>query len=162
MVFISSRKLFSLLRHWILCRILHFFSTDSRFKGSDQKRNFSKHVLKLKEKPVSTSRPSLFFIILSINGDLVQRKKIKLTFSWSLLKYLIFKIFLHVLAVLGYWQKLRRVMGLVSSVDFLHTFFKKIFSLNSLSNDQVSWFGGCHLKSKELQLESEGSRFKPY
>ena len=162
MVFISTKKLLSLLRHWILGCIIHFFSTDSRFKGSDQKRNFSKHVLKLKERPVSTSRPFMFFIILSINGDLVQRKKIKLTFSWSLLKYLIFKNFLHVLVVLGYLPKLRRVMGLVSSVNFLHTFLKKIFSLNRLSNDQISWFGGCHLKSKVLQLESEGSRFKPY
>ena len=125
-------------------------------------KNFAKHVLQLKERPVSTSRAFLFFIILSINGDLVQRKQIKLTFSWSLLKYLIFKTFLHVSAVLGYLPKLRRVMGLVFSVDFLHTFFKNFLSLNSLSNDQVSLFGGCHLKSKLLQLESEGSRFKPY
>ena len=55
------------------------------------------------------------------------KEKLKLTFSWSLLKYHILKSLLHILAVLGYLPKLRKVMGLVSSVDFLHTFCIKIF-----------------------------------
>ena len=48
-----------------------FFSTVSRFKGSDQNRNFSKHVLQLKERLVTSSRPFLFFMILSINSGWV-------------------------------------------------------------------------------------------
>ena len=126
MVFISSKKLFLFLRYWIFCSFFLFLVTVSRFKGSDRKRSFSNHVLQLKGRLVSSFRPFLFFIILYINGDWVQ-KKIKLIFSWSLLKYLIFKSLLHALTVWGYLPKLRRVIGLVFSADFLHTFFQKFF-----------------------------------
>ena len=118
LVFISSKKLFSFSRYWTFCRFFHFLSTVSRCKGLDQKRNFSKHVFRLKKRLVSTSRLFLFFMILSINGDWVQRKKIKLTFSWSLLKYLIFKSLSHILAVLGYLPNLRRVIGLL---EYIHS-----------------------------------------
>ena len=37
---------------------------------------------------------------------------------------------LHALAVLDYLPKLSRVMGLVVSADFLHTFFIKMFLIN--------------------------------
>ena len=39
----------------------------------------------------------------------------------------IFKRIFHALSVLGYLPKLRRVMGLVLSSDFLHTFSRKTF-----------------------------------
>ena len=39
----------------------------------------------------------------------------------------IFKRIFHALAALGYLPKLRRVMGLVFSSDFLHTFSIKTF-----------------------------------
>ena len=56
------------------------------------------------------------------------KEKIKSTFSWFLLKYLIFKsIFFNALAVLGYLPKLRRAMELVSSAGFLYTFSIKMF-----------------------------------
>ena len=125
LVCISSKKLFSFSRYWIFCRFFHFLSTVSRFKGLDQKRNFYKHVLQLKKRVVSTSRLFWFFMILSINGDWVQRKKIKLTFSWSILRYLIFKTLSHILAVLGYLPSLRRVIGLAFSADFQYNFSKK-------------------------------------
>ena len=41
-----------------------------------------------------------------------------------------FKSLLHTLAALDYLPKLRRVMGLVVSADFLHTFFIKMFLIN--------------------------------
>ena len=55
------------------------------------------------------------------------KEKIKLTFSGSLLKYVIFKSLLYAFAVLGYLPKLTRVMGLVFSADILHTFSIKMF-----------------------------------
>ena len=51
----------------------------------------------------------------------MQRKKIKLTLSWSCLSLL------HALAVLGELPKLKRGMGLAFSADFLHTFSIKIY-----------------------------------
>ena len=62
--------------------------------------------------------------------------KIKLTFSWSLLKHLVYGLFskfeniLHALAVLGHLPKLRRVMGLVFSPEFLHSFSIKMLFIN--------------------------------
>ena len=41
-----------------------------------------------------------------------------------------FKSLLHALAVLDYLPKLRRVIGLVVSSDFLHTFSIKMFLIN--------------------------------
>ena len=58
---------------------------------------------------------------------LSEKEKIKLNFSWSPLKPLIFKSLLHALTVLGYLPKLRRVLGIVFISDFLHTFSKKEF-----------------------------------
>ena len=134
------------IEYFEYCSFSLFLFTVFRFKGSDRKRNFSNHVLQLKRKLISSFRPFFFFIILYINGDWVQ-KKIKLIFSWSLLKYLIFKSLLHALTVWGYLPKLRRVIVLVFSADFLHTFFRIFFfSLNSLSNEQVSLFGERDLK----------------
>ena len=49
------------------------------------------------------------------------------TFSWSLLKYVIFKSLLHALAVLGYLPKLKRGIGLAFSTDFQYTFSLKMF-----------------------------------
>ena len=101
-----------------------FLSIVSRFKGSDQKINFSKHVLQLKERLVTSSMPFLFSIILSM--AMGAKVKTKLTFSWSLWKILFSKV-LFALAVLDYLPKLRRVMGLVFSTGFLLTFSIKIF-----------------------------------
>ena len=126
MVFVSSKKLFSFLRYWIFCRFFPFLSTVSRFKGSDQKRNFSKHVLQLKETG-NLFHAFFAFHYLVHKWGLGTKLKIELAFSWSLLKYLIFKSLLHLLAVLGYLTKLRRVMGLAFSADFLHIYSIKIF-----------------------------------
>ena len=97
----------------------------SRFKGSQQKRNFSKHVSQLKE---IINQFQVFFLFYDLvhKWGLGSKKNIKLTFSWSLLNYLIFKSLFNALAVLGYLAKLR-VMGLVFSADFLYTFPVKSF-----------------------------------
>ena len=56
------------------------------------------------------------------------KQKIKLIFSWFLLKYLIFKsLYFNALAVLGYLPKLRRAIDLVSSAGSLYTLFIKMF-----------------------------------
>ena len=94
MVFLSSKKLFSFLRYWIFCQFFLFLSTVSRFKRSDHKANLSKHVLQLKERLI-TSSTLLFFMILSINGDWVQRKNqvnffmvsFEISSIWSLSKF---------------------------------------------------------------------------
>ena len=57
-----------------ILQLFLFLFTVSRFKGSDRKRSFSNHVLQLKGRLVSSFRPFLFFIILYINGDWVQKK----------------------------------------------------------------------------------------
>ena len=97
----------------------------SRFKGSQQKRNFSKHASQLKE---IINQFQVFFLFYDLvhKWGLGSKKNIKLTFSWSLLNYLIFKSLFNALAVLGYLAKLR-VMGLVFSADFLYTFPVKSF-----------------------------------
>ena len=92
MVFISSKKLFLFWGYWIFCQFFPFLSTISSLKGSDQKRNFSKNVLQLKERLVTSSTPSLFIMILSIYGGLWAKEKM-LTFSWSPLKYLLYGFF---------------------------------------------------------------------
>ena len=83
--FFSTKNFFLFLKCSIFCRFFTFLSTVFRLKGSDQKTNFSKQVLQLKEKLVTSSKPCLFLIITSIKKNLVQRKKNKLVFSLSLL-----------------------------------------------------------------------------
>ena len=143
MVFISSKKLFSFFRYWTFCRFFLSLSTVSRFKGSNQKMNLSKHVLQLKEKLVTSSTLFLFFMILSISGDWVQRKNqvnffmvsFEISSLWSLLK---FEKSFACLAVLGYFPKSRRFMGLVFRTDFLHSFSIKICLIN-WPNDSNKW-----------------------
>ena len=127
MVFISSKKLFSFLRYSIFCRFFHFPSTVSRFKWSDQKSKFSKQVLQLKERLVTSSR--LVFVCHNLvhKKRIGARLKIKLTFSWSLLKYVIHKCLLHALAVLDYLPKLKLGAGLDFSTNFLQICFIKMF-----------------------------------
>ena len=94
LVFLSSKKLFWFLRYWIFRQFFLFLSTVSRFKRSDHKANLSKHVLKLKERLV-TSSTLLLFMILSINGDWAQRKNqvnffmvsFEISSIWSLSKF---------------------------------------------------------------------------
>ena len=116
--------LFPRFRSWDIEYFSTFFISFPQFPDSKgQTKNFSKH----------QRETGIYFQVFFVFHDLVHKwelgakEKIKLHFSWSLLKYLIFKSFLHVLAVLGYLPKLRRVMGLVFSADFLHTFSKKMF-----------------------------------
>ena len=96
MIFISSKKLFLFLVYWIFCQFFPFLSTVSRFKGSDQKLNFSEHVFQLKGRLVTSFTPFLFFMILSIMGTGCKGKKqifSCLTFSCSLLKYFLYGLF---------------------------------------------------------------------
>ena len=136
-VFISSIKYFSL-------NVLFFFLffPVSRFKGPDQKMNFCKHVLQLKE---TGNQFHAFFVFRNLlqKKGLGAKKKIKLLFSWSLLKRLISKSLLHLLAILGHLPKLkRRIYGTSFYCRFFAYLFHKIFSLlKTLSNDQVSVFG---------------------
>ena len=137
-------KSFQNYKKWFLFPLkrsfrFHSLFAVSRFKGLDQKRNFSEHVLQFKERLVSTSRPLFVFYDLVRKWGLDAKEKIKLSFSWSLLKYLNFKGLLHVLAVLCYLRNVRRVMGLVFSADFWHTFSKKIFFIKW--SDQVYYLG---------------------
>ena len=68
---------------------------------------------------------------------------------------------MHALAVLDYLPKLRRVMGLVVSVDFLHTFFHiNVSYLYQMT--KFYYFGSVALRVKVLQIESECFRFKPH
>ena len=120
--FLFPRK--SSFRSWDIEYFSTFFISFPQFPDSKgQTKNFSKH----------QRETVIYFQVFFVFHDLVHKwglgakEKIKLNFSWSLLKYLIFKSFLHVLAVLGYLPKLRRVMRLVFSADFLHTFSKKMF-----------------------------------
>ena len=73
-----------------------------------------------KERLVTVSTPFFVFHDLVHKWGLGAKEKIKLTFSWFLLKYLIFKsIFFNALAVLGYLLKLRWAMEIVYSAGFL-------------------------------------------
>ena len=103
----------------IFCCFLFFpfLSTVSRFKRSDQERNFCQYVLQLKKRLVTSSRHFLISMILSINRDWVQRKKSSQLFHGLL----------YTLAVLGYLPTLRRGTRLDFSSDFLHTFSIKTF-----------------------------------
>ena len=128
------QKLFSFLRYWIFCRFFPYPSTVSKFKGSAQKINLSKHVLQLKERLVTSSMYFLFFMILSINGDWVQKKNrvnffmvsFRISSLWSFLKFQV--IYMHWLFWAIYQNGLW-VMGLVLSVDFLRTFSTKMLFL---------------------------------
>ena len=73
-----------------------FLSTFSRFKWS--KKNFSKHVLQLIKRLVTSSRSFFVFLNLLHKNRLAANKNIKLTCPWSPLKYLIFKSLLNALA----------------------------------------------------------------
>ena len=86
--------------------------------------------MQLKKSMVISSTP-LFFMISSKNGGLGAKEKMKLTFSWSPLKYILYGFFkfssiLHALVVLGYLPKLRRGMQLVFCADFLYSFHKNV------------------------------------
>ena len=85
MVFNTSSKLLSFLRYSTFCSFFPFLSTVFRFKISVQKKNFWKSVLQIKEADMK----------------LGEKEKIKLPFSWSFLKQLIFKSLIYTLAVLG-------------------------------------------------------------
>ena len=123
MVFIFSKKLFSFLRYWTICQFFPFLSTVSRFKGSDSKMNLPKHVLQLKERVITV--PRLFcFHDLVCKWGLGANEKLS-SDCCGLFKN--FKSLLHVLPVLGNLPKVRRVMGLAFSADFLHTFCIKMF-----------------------------------
>ena len=125
MGFISSRKLFLFLRYSIFCCFFPFLSIVSRFKGSNHKKDFSKHVLQLKERLVTSYKHFLFFIILSIKRDWVQRKK-SINFFMVSFKISYFQKSLTCIGCLGYLPKLKRVMGIDFSADFLHTLSIKV------------------------------------
>ena len=74
---------------------------------------------------VTGSRPLTFHNFVD-KKELSAKEKIKLTFSWSLLKQLIFKSLIHALVGLGYLPNLKRDIGLVFTADFLHTSSIKI------------------------------------
>ena len=82
----------------IFCCFLFFpfLSTVSRFKRSDQERNFCQYVLQLKKRLVTSSRHFLISMILSVYRDWVQRKKIKSTFSWSVVYIACFGLFTNI------------------------------------------------------------------
>ena len=133
MVFISSKKLFLFLGYWIFCQFFQNLSNFQIQRVRQKKRNFSKNVLQLKERLVTSSTPFLFFMSLSINGGLFAKEKMKLTFSWSPLKYLLYSFFwnfqksIACIGCFGLFTKIKRVMGLAFSADFLHTFSVKMF-----------------------------------
>ena len=121
--FISSKKLFSFLRYSIFCYFSLFFPV-SRFKEPDQKTNFFKHDLKSK-KLLTSSRPLLFFIILSIKRGWVQRKKSSYFF------YDLFYSNLFTKVSCIYWlfwlfSKIKKGMELVLTANHLHTFSIKM------------------------------------
>ena len=128
------QKLFLFLRYWIFCWFFPYLSTVSRFKCSAQKMNLSKHVLQLKERLVTSSMHFLFFMILSINGDWVQKKNrvnffmvsFRISSLWFFKKFQVFSMHWLFWAIYqnGLW-----VIGLVFSVDFLHTFSTKMLFL---------------------------------
>ena len=66
---------------------------------------------------------------------------------------------MHTLAALGYLPKLRRVMGLVVSADFLHTVFYKNVSYQ-YQMAKFYYLGCVALTVNVLQIESECSRLK--
>ena len=114
--------------------VFPLLSAVSRFKGSAQKVNLSKHVLQLKERLVTSSIHFLFFMILSINGDWVQKKNrvnffmvsFRISSLWFFKKFRVFSMHWLFWAIYqnGLW-----VIGLVFSVDFLHTFSTKMLFL---------------------------------
>ena len=95
---------------------------------------------------VTSSRPFLFFITLSIKRAGLKERN-RLPFLRSLLKLLISKSLLHALAVLGYLPKFKKGMGLVFTADIHHTFFIKIFLIKYPIkwSSQVSIFGESDL-----------------
>ena len=67
-----------------------------------------------------------------------------------------FKSLLNALAVLDDLPRLRRVMGLVVSADFLHTFFHKNVSYK-YQMTKFYYLESVVLRVKVLQIESECS-----
>ena len=131
MVFISSKKFFLFLGYWIFCQFFLSLSTASRFKGSEQKINSSKNVLQLKERLITSSRPFLFFIILSIRGALCAKEKMKLTFSSPPLKYVLYGLswnflkFFPCIGCFGLYTKIKKGYGNSFQCRFSAYFFHK-------------------------------------
>ena len=104
--------------------------------------NLSKHVLQLKETLVTSSMQFLFFTILSINGDWVQKKNrvnfFMVSFRISSLCFFFkFQVFCMHWLFWAIYQNGLWVMGLVFSVDFLHTFSTKMLFL--LTKYPIKW-----------------------
>ena len=102
-----------------------------------EKRNFSRHVLQPKERLVTSSRPLLFFKILSIKMDWVQRKEssqILKGFLITIFQNILFsKEFLAYIYYFGLFTKIKRGLRITFVAHFLDA-----FSINTLSFDQVS------------------------
>ena len=97
--------------------VFPFLSRVFKLKGLDQKMNLSKHILQVKERLVTSSKP-FFFMMLSIGDNMGTGCKGKANFFMVSLKTFglwNFKIsrLLHALVVLDYLPKLRWVMGRV-------------------------------------------------
>ena len=115
--------------------VFPFLSTVFRFKGSDQKMNLSKQILKLKERLVTSSTHFFFF-----------------SWSWQLPAkgkrgdernnvYIYIYMFLVCICcfVLWYLPKLKRGMAPAFHADFLYMFYMKMF----LTKYHISWPSSC-------------------
>ena len=158
-VFISSEIHISFLRHSMF---FFLFFPVSRFKGPDQKINFSKHVLQLKETGNKFITCTFFFIILSIKRDWVPRKKSSYLFHGHFwITYL--QKFLKCVGCFGLFTKIKKGYGTSFYCRFSAYLFHKSFPYQKpyqMSTFQylervVRWV-------KTLQLELKGSWFKPH
>ena len=142
MVFISSKNLF--LTYSVFCCCFPFLSTVFRFKASYKKWIFLSTFCNLMRDWLLV--PGLSFHNLVYKNRLDAKEKIKSTFSWYLLKHLIFS---HMLfrAI----TKIKKRYGTNFSI-------KMLFKCSS----KFQYLGRVALWVKALQSESEGSWFKPH
>ena len=114
--------------------VFPFLSTVFRFKGSDQKMNLSKQILKLKERLVTSSTHFFFFHDL---GNYQQKEKE----GMREIMYIYIYMFLVCICcfVLWYLPKLKRGMAPAFHADFLYMFYMKMF----LTKYHISWPSSC-------------------
>ena len=120
-----------------------FLSTVFRFKGSGPKMTLYKHILQLKERLVISSTP--FFMFHDLIYEWGLGAKGKLTFSWSLLKHLVYRLLkfqksFACIDCFGLFTKIKKVNGTSCQCRFCaYFFFIKMFHINIKKPSFTIW-----------------------
>ena len=131
-VFISSNKHFLFLRYSIFFFLFFLQFADSK---GQTKKLISVNIFCNSKRQVTSFRPFLFFINLSIKRDWVPFSWSQVTFFMVSFKITYLQKSLKSIACFGLLPKLKRSVGLVLTVDLLLIFSIKIF----LIKNPIKW-----------------------